>query len=197
MRRMIQVGGLVGAVATLVAMALPSPTLQFAPGSRVWLEGTSTVRSYRCETTQVQGSAALNGESTELAEVSKGVRAAQVTLPVASLDCRNGTMNGHMRRALKAEQNPSIRFRVTSVSVTPSSVAAGAVRMSGPLTIAGQDQAISLNAQISREAGGNIRLKGSKQLNMTQFGVQPPRLMMGTMRVHDNVTVNFDVVLRP
>ncbi|HEU0016559.1 MAG TPA: YceI family protein [Longimicrobium sp.] len=197
MRSMMNVGALIGTITALVAFAPATPTLQFAQGSRVWLEGTSTVRSYRCQTTQVTGTAALNGESTELAEVSKGVRSAQVTLPVASLDCNNGTMNGHMRRALKAEQNPSIRFRVTSVSVTPSSVAAGAVRMSGPLTIAGQDQTISLNAQISREASGNIRLKGSKQLNMTQFGVQPPRLMMGTMRVHDGVTVNFDVVLRP
>jgi hypothetical protein len=30
---------------------------------------------------------------------------------------------------------------------------------------------------------------------MTDFGVEPPSLMMGTMRVHAPVTVGFDVTL--
>jgi hypothetical protein len=32
---------------------------------------------------------------------------------------------------------------------------------------------------------------------MTQWGVQPPRLMMGTLKVGDTVTVNFDLLLQP
>jgi hypothetical protein len=32
---------------------------------------------------------------------------------------------------------------------------------------------------------------------MTDFGVRPPTLMMGTMKVHDPVTVHFDVLLKP
>ena len=39
--------------------------------------------------------------------------------------------------------------------------------------------------------------KGSKQLKMTDFGVRPPTLMMGTMKVHDPVKVSFDVLLKP
>lgn len=31
---------------------------------------------------------------------------------------------------------------------------------------------------------------------MTEFGVKPPRLMLGTLKVHDNVTVFFDVVFK-
>jgi hypothetical protein len=44
---------------------------------------------------------------------------------------------------------------------------------------------------------GGLRVKGSKEFLMSEFGVKPPSLMLGTMKVRDKVKVNFDVVLRP
>jgi hypothetical protein len=32
---------------------------------------------------------------------------------------------------------------------------------------------------------------------MTEWGVRPPTLMLGTMRVNPAVTIGFDVVLKP
>jgi polyisoprenoid-binding protein YceI len=183
MRTRIYLAGIIAVPALLAAASVP---LSIQSGSRVWVSGTSTVRSYRCESTQVTGSA--QGAGTELAQVAQS--SGEITIPVASLDCRNGTMNGHMRNALKAAQNPTIRFRATSVAVTPQ----GAVRMTGPLTIAGQSREVTINGTAARE-NGNLRVTGSKQLTMTDFGVQPPRLMAGTMRVHPPVTIGFDVVL--
>jgi polyisoprenoid-binding protein YceI len=66
--------------------------------------------------------------------------------------------------------------------------------MTGPLTIAGQSRDVTINGTAVRE-NGRLRVTGSKQLTMTEFGVQPPRLMAGTMRVHAPVTIGFDVVL--
>jgi hypothetical protein len=40
-----------------------------------------------------------------------------------------------------------------------------------------------------------IRFKGSKQFKMTEYGVKPPTLMLGTMKVGDPVTVSFDLAL--
>jgi polyisoprenoid-binding protein YceI len=182
MRTRIYLAGII-AFPALLAAAVP---LSFQSGSRVWVSGTSTVRSYRCESTQVTGSADAAG--TELAQVAQS--SGEITIPVASLDCRNGTMNGHMRNALKAARNPTIRFRAASVSVTPQ----GAVRMTGPLTIAGESREVTINGTAVRE-NGRLRVTGSKQLTMTDFGVTPPRLMAGTMRVHPPVTIGFDVVL--
>ena len=183
MRNRIYLAGILAVPALLAAAAVP---LSFQSGSRVWVQGTSTVRSWRCESTQVSGSAQAAG--TELAQVAQA--SGEITIPLSSLDCRNGTMNGHMRNALKADQNPTLRFRATSVAVTPE----GAVRMTGPLTIAGQTREVTINGTAAAQ-NGRLRVTGSKQLTMTDFGVQPPRLMAGTMRVHPPVTIGFDVVL--
>jgi polyisoprenoid-binding protein YceI len=150
------------------------------------VSGTSTVRSWRCESTQVNGNAQAGG--VQLTQVAQG--SGEISIPLSSLDCRNGTMNGHMRNALKAAENPTIRFRATSVAVTPE----GAARMTGPLTIAGQTHEVTINGTAQAQSG-KLRVTGTKQLLMTDFGVQPPRLMAGTMRVNPAVTIGFDVVL--
>jgi polyisoprenoid-binding protein YceI len=187
MRNKIFMGALLAAPALVAAGVLP--LLSFQPQSRVWVEGTSTVRSYRCESTSVTGSA--QASSAQLADLATVPRA-EVSIPVASLDCRNGTMNGHMRKALKAEQNPTIRLRASGVQVSPS----GAARISGDLTIAGQTRPVSIDGTAASE-DGKVRVRGSKRLVMTDFGVQPPTLMMGTMKVAAPVTIGFDVTLKP
>jgi polyisoprenoid-binding protein YceI len=190
MRKQLFAGAALMAVPALIAAGVLPLTM--ASGSKVWVQGTSTVRSWRCESAQVTGSA--DAASTELAQV--GAARGEITIPLSTLDCRNGTMNGHMRNALKAADHPAIRFRATQVRVTPSSAAEGAVAMTGQLTIAGQTREVTVNGTAVRE-GNALRVRGTEALTMTDYGVQPPRLMAGTMRVHAPVTIGFDVVLRP
>lgn len=177
-------------IPALAAAALPPFTV--ATGSRVWVQGTSTARSYRCESTQVDGAA--EGTSLDLT-AAREVSGARISIPVASLDCRNGTMNGHMRTALKATQAPTISFRASSVNLTPGDAGASA-RMSGNLSIAGETRPVTIDATVVSE-DGQLRVRGSKQIDMTEWGVRPPSLMLGTMRVHPSVTVGFDVLMRP
>jgi polyisoprenoid-binding protein YceI len=188
MRKKIFLGAALAAPALIAAGVLP--LLSFQPQSKVWVEGTSTVRAYRCESTSVTGSA--QASSAQLADLATVPRA-EVTIPVGSLDCRNGTMNGHMRRALKAEQNPIIRLRASNVRVDAG---AGTARIAGDLTIAGQTRPVTITGTVSSE-DGKVRVRGTERLVMTDFGVQPPTLMMGTMKVAAPVTIGFDVTLKP
>jgi polyisoprenoid-binding protein YceI len=191
MRKSFVIGTMLAVPALAAAAALAPLSIQ--PGSRVWVEGTSTVRAWRCESARGDGSAAAS--TTELAQLGS-VSRAEFSVPVATLDCRNQTMNGHMRNALKADAAPQIRFRATSVQVTPTSADAGTAKMEGTLTLGGQDKPVSIDATVARE-DGQLRVRGSKRLVMTEWGVRPPTLMLGTMKVNPAVTVGFDVVLKP
>lgn len=192
MRRKLHLGLIPAAAVVLAAASIPAtPVLSVRDGSRVWVQGTSTVRSWRCEATGVQGRAAAPEGITSVADLAGAVRDAEVSVSVSALDCRNETMNGHMRRALKSAQAPTLRFRPASVRVSPD----GSVSMTGPLGIAGQEQAVTIEGTVVREPSGVLRVRGSRQIDMTQWGVQPPSLMMGTMKVNKLATVHFDVVL--
>jgi len=113
-----------------------------------------------------------------------------VVIPVAQLDCGNGTMNEHMRKALKADANPSITFTLDSYALNGS-----AATLQGTLEMSGQKKPVEIPATISEE-GNLIHVKASKPINMKEWGVKPPSLMLGTMKVKENVTVGFDVAVK-
>jgi polyisoprenoid-binding protein YceI len=179
------------AVPALAAATLLPLSIQ--PGSRVWVDGTSTVRAWHCESARGEGTAAAS--TTELNQLGN-VSRAEFSVPVATLDCRNQTMNGHMRTALKADAAPEISFRASSVRVTPTGADAGTAHMEGTLSMGGQNKQVSIDGTVARE-NGQLRVRGQKRLVMTEWGLRPPSLMMGTMKVNPNVTVGFDVVLKP
>jgi len=171
-------------------------TFTLLPTSKLSVKGTSTVQSYECVAPQITATASAASAITSVADL-QSMETVRLTIPVAALDCGNRTMDDHMRNALKAGANPNIQFQLDSHTVRASGDAAGTVQMRGRLTIAGQTRPIQMNANLSRQADGTVRVRGSHGFDMTTFGVQPPRLMMGTLRVHDPVVVEFDLALRP
>ncbi|HMA21532.1 MAG TPA: YceI family protein [Gemmatimonadaceae bacterium] len=184
-RTLIAAGALAGSAMVAGAqMSLPR-NLNLTKESRIWLEGTSTVRSFKCNATKV--------DVAVVAETEQGpaemVKSASLVVPVAQLDCGNGTMNEHMRKALKAQANPQITWKMTSYTVQGANVV-----INGTLTIAGKENPIELRGTGTAE-NSTIRFKGSKQFKMTEYGVKPPSLMLGTMKVGDQITVSFDLVL--
>ncbi|WKW13064.1 YceI family protein [Pseudogemmatithrix spongiicola] len=188
------------AIAALVLVAAATPmldSLRLKPESRLWFDGTSTVRDWSCKATQMQ--ATIDGEAAAPAAVldgRKAVRTVEMVFPVASLDCQDGnrTMNNHMRNALNATQHQTIRFQLTDYTLARAANTTGALQ--GQLTINGQTRAITVPVQFANAAGA-LRVTGRYPLAMTQWGVQPPRLMMGTLKVGDTITVNFDLLLQP
>ncbi len=162
------------------------------PEKRIWLEGTSTVRRFSCSTESFQ--AVPTPPPSLSTPLDKAVQSVDVTVPVKSLACGNGTMDEHMRKALKADANPEIRFELKTYEVGEKTAEGTAVKAEGTLTIAGATRPVELAGVVTPTATG-LRVQGQTQILMTDYGVKPPRLMLGTLKVGDAVTVHYDVVL--
>jgi polyisoprenoid-binding protein YceI len=185
MMKSIMTAGTIAGFFAVTAFGGAPRNLNLSKESRLWFDGTSTVKSFKCSAPKVDVTAMGDAAATP-AEI---VKSASLTVPVAQIDCGNKTMNEHMRKALKAEKFTQIAWTMTSYEVQGS-----AVTVLGKLTIAGKENAIELKGTGTAD-NGVIRFKGSKQLKMTEFGVKPPSLMLGTMKVGDAVTVSFDLTL--
>lgn len=181
---------------TAAAAAQAIDALKLQPESRLWVEGTSTVRSFKCEAGVVQADvlAEAPGAVSAVMDGQKAVSTVKVTIPAAQLDCRNGTMNGHMLKALKAKDNPTIEFALTSYDIAKSDAGMNGT-LTGTLTLGGVPRTITLDA-VATEESGALRVRGTHQLTMTEFGLKPPSLMLGTMKVNEKVTVGFDLYLK-
>ena len=199
MKRNLRQAGIFVAILGTAAIATAAviPAISIHPESRIWVEGTSTVRDYSCEAAEVLGSVDAAATTLSVAELDGAVRGAELSIATSGLECGNGTMNSHMRKALKANQHTAIQFRLATYQATLSGSGETTVKMKGTLEIAGQERPMEIDAIATPADNGGLRVKGTKEFLMSEFGVKPPSLMLGTMKVRDQVKVNFDVVLRP
>jgi polyisoprenoid-binding protein YceI len=97
--------------------------------------------------------------------------------------------------ALKARDHDAVSFRMERYQLGGPSGPGVTIELQGELTIAGTPRAVTLELRATELPDGGLRVEGSTGFPMTDFGVRPPRLMLGTLRVHDPVTVGFDLVL--
>jgi len=191
--------------ATLAALFLPlvaaqtagDGTLTLQPQSKLWVDGTSTVRSFKCEAGSLDARVVTvaPGAVRSVVDGAKAVNSAELDVPAKALDCRNGTMNEHMLKALKAEQFPTIAFKVSSYDVAKADTSLKGTA-TGELTLGGVTKTVTVAAQIREDADGTLRIVGTHELRMKEYGLKPPTLMMGTMKVNERVTVGFDLRLK-
>jgi polyisoprenoid-binding protein YceI len=191
---------------TLLALAIVVPAsgawtvanglLELQPQSRLWIDGTSTVRSFSCKAGQVNAVVEASGPDAipQLLTGEKGVKAVRVTVPAAGLDCSNGTMNEHMRKAIKLAEHESIEFRLTDYDVTRSADGVSGT-INGTLLLGGVTKPITMKAE-GREEGGMLHITGAYDLKMTEYGLKPPTLMFGRIKVGETVKVKYDLLLK-
>ena len=169
--------------------------LTLAPQSRMWFDGTSTVRAFTC-------SAGLEADVTTTAPAAvsavaagqKAVSGVVVRVPAAKLDCKHGKMNEHMLKALKAVENPVITYTVASYELAKADVGIQAT-LTGTLSLGGVEKPMVVIAK-AKDEGGMLRVTGTQKIAMSEFGLKPPTLMMNTLKVGNEVTVGFDLLLK-
>jgi polyisoprenoid-binding protein YceI len=176
------------------AMVAPDAPLRLNASSRLWVAGTSTVRSFECEAKTIDAKieSAVTDAIRAVLAGENGVGPVELRVPASDLDCNNGTMNGHMYKAIKSAEHPSIVFRLDSYDLAP---AAGvvALTMRGTLNLGGVEKPIVLQAQVESVDSVSLKVAGTYELNMKDYGLKPPTLMLGALKVGEKVNVKFEL----
>lgn len=191
---------------TLLALAIVIPAsgawtaanemLVLQPQSRLWIDGTSSIRSFSCKAGEVNAVVEATGPNVipQLLTGDKGVKTVRVTVPAELLDCGNGTMNEHMRKAIKLSEHKSIEFRLADYDIAKNADGVAGT-INGTLLLGGVTKPVTLKAE-GRPVGGMLHVTGSYDLDMTEYGLKPPTLMFGRIKVGKTVKVNYDLLLK-
>lgn len=160
------------------------------------VDGGSTVRSWSCEATTIHTRmTARPGEGTFMDRLGDAVQALSLEIPTADLECGNDTMNDHMWNALETRNHPLMNFQMSRYTIAPAEDGYR-IQLEGDLEMLGTRHPVTLVGQGVEEAG-SLRLQGVHELNMTRWGIRPPRLMLGTLRVHEDVQIHYDLLVTP
>lgn len=149
--------------------------------SSMKISGTSTLHDWEINIESFTGKAKMNGENMENASFVAQVK---------SLKSGTSSMDDNTYKALKAKEHPQITFK--STGITGSN---GKLTIKGNLTIAGATRPVTLSTTLEKWAEKSLTVKGSYTFNMSEFGIDPPRAMLGTIRTGDEITITFKLVL--
>ncbi len=166
------------------------------PGSRMWIEGTSTLNDYTCKTNDVEGYAEVD-ENPDKTDSASNKDKAFLTIMVQSLSCGKDLMNDDMYNAMKSKKYPYIKYDLLYAHLLPTPDTAGgwfSLETMGNLSIAGDTNKVNIVMKVKKEQDGIYRLRGSKALSMKEFGIIPPTHFFGLIKAHEGLTVHFDLL---
>jgi polyisoprenoid-binding protein YceI len=98
-------------------------------------------------------------------------------------------MDKNAYNALKTDKFKSIQFTVVS-----STIQKNAVQATGNLSIAGITKPVQIEAICSNN-NGTLICTGSKKIKMSDFQVEAPVFMFGTVKTGDEITISFNLQL--
>ena len=165
--------------------------------SRISIAGTSNVHAYTASTTAARivrlqvAPGALGANVWEEILEPGAIEAFEIAIPATTLSSPREGVDKNMHKALKVAEHPDITFRLSRLDRAGS---AGALRGTGVLTIAGVEREVTLDLKTQGDQS-TFTVKGEVQLLMTDFGITPPKAMLGMLKTDPKVTVTFETVL--
>jgi len=148
----------------------------------LYLAGDSTMHAFTSTATVLTLDAAMEDKGGALKSLT-------LSLPVNGLKSDSGQLDKNLYKALNEKAAPEIRFEMKSYEA-----AGETATVKGMLSIAGVAREEAVTGAVTREAGA-LRVTGAKELKMSDFGVKPPTMFLGAIKVKDQVVIHFDLVL--
>jgi len=156
--------------------------------SNLKIEGTSNVHDWEIDAKDQQGKLVAeidNGQLVKISELNLNVKA-------EGLKSGKSGMDKNTYKALNTDKHKQITYKLTKVNNIDCTTTGNCkVTTTGNLTIAGNTRPVDMTFD-AKVSGDKITLTGSKSLKMTEFKVDPPTAMFGTITTGDEVTIKFN-----
>lgn len=183
----VAAGSFVGALsAVLLAWG---PVAGQVAEAEISISGTSTVRNWTCEVT-APVEVSPGGSAARAPGFPDGVQSATVTVQVTEIVCPEEEMIEHLQEAMRVEEYPEIVYRLQGYELTDG----GEATLSGTMTILDTTNPVEIEATLE-ETGRGVEVTGETSLDMTEYGVEPPTVMLGMLHVGDVISLDFTTVV--
>lgn len=164
-------------------------TVVVLPSSELTIDGDTNISKFQCEfdTSYLEEENSFKYVSTPSEIIFKG---AILTLETKGFDCGSRGINKDFHSLIKSDKYPQIFLQLAKVKLTAANKAMARVY----ITIAGIEKFYDIPVEIQN---GNIStFKGTLELNINDFKLEPPKKLFGMIVVKDNIQINFDLKVK-
>lgn len=155
--------------------------------SSLIVDGTSNLHDWDVKAANQSGKLAITLDGSKVAKIDQ----LDFSVVAESLKSGKSGMDKNTYKALNTGKHKNITFKMTNVKKLDCADSGNCkVTVTGNLSIAGKSKSVDLNFDM-KVTDSKITLNGSRKLKMTEFGVEPPTAMFGTITTGDDIVVKF------
>ncbi|MBC9798689.1 YceI family protein [Sinomicrobium weinanense] len=162
-------------------------TIEIEQGSELYLKGYANIRDFNCAYTP-----RLLERSVPVTFRSEGRRTvfgnAVIRLDTRGFDCGGKGINKDFYELLQTGTYPHIRLELKETVKE-----AGEVKALISMAIAGVEREYTIPVDLT--GGKSFRCSGTLRLNINDFGLEPPKKMLGLIVVREDIEIYFDLDL--
>lgn len=160
-------------------------SIEVSPELKV--EGTSTIHDWEMISNTASGTARITTQKDKLISID----ALEVVMPVRSLKSGKGAMDTNTYKALKSDLYPTIIFELMDVEKIDEKQ----VLAKGKFTISGTKRDANL-VVIYEITDDKIQFSGEHAIKFSEFNLDPPTAIFGTIKTGDDLTLSFNVTFK-
>ena len=189
MRKIALVMMLLSCYAMAHAQSFQERKIIVLPSSNLTIIGDSNIAKFQCkfETSYLDKSQvvrySLVGNQVIFTD-------AVLALDNRGFDCGSRGINQDFNDLLQTEQHPKILLELKKAVISSPTQALATVR----ITIAEKHKIFEVPVVI--EPGEVARFKGNLQLNIREYGLEPPKKLFGMIVIKDEIEINFDLFVK-
>ena len=168
--------------------------------STLSLQGSSNINTFDClclnefPIYEIDISTAVNFRQFQFAD-------AQLNIPVGQFECGNKAIYKDLSKALRADEFPFISVDVREVFQTEKCLLFEScdkwtdLTINATINIAEVCKPVFLDVQAMKLGEDRFRFTSSHTLSMCDFNIDPPRALMGLIKVDPLISINFDLTV--
>ncbi len=148
------------------------------------VDGTSTIHDWEMVVENMKGNL-LMASMDKIESIQEG----EISFQVTSLKSNHSLMNKKTYSALKKDKYPIIKGKIIKI------YSVGEIyKVELELSIAGITRNITSNFKNTKINSNQIKVKGNFALKLTDFDIEPPEAIMGTIKAGQDVTIKYSLL---
>lgn len=181
---------------TMLLNDMPKPSAEkwvIQKSSNLCIEGRSNVNRFRCvikEYLEPDTIFMFKGEQAMKPFLIKGA----LSIHINQFDCHQKYITNDLRKTLKANEQPELKIDLLSIGYYNSTVKN--VKGCVSIELAGVIKRTEIDYQVQSREPDLLELNGSRKLKFSDFGLKPQQKLAGIIRVEDELTVRFQLIMR-
>lgn len=182
--------------------------LQLTDDSKLWLDGDSSIHQFECRATVMQFDATVELQNdvkpTKLTPallhgegLDGAVASLVLTIPIETMKSGTPGLASQMHKTLKYKLQPNIVFTMQGYSMEGDTEKEEQFNIlaNGTLSLGGVTNTVEI-PMTGHLKDNEIIVSGEKGLLMSDYGIKPPTLMFGRIKVVDEVIIKWELGIK-